>query len=104
MAKTISVLVLVVAAVGAGATARAADKAGGKGACYFASTGACWEKYTPDMCETQKFTPGADCPTANRAGSCKTGDGRVMRLYKDKYDAKNAASYCSMLSGKFDPK
>jgi hypothetical protein len=111
MAKTISMLVLVAAVVGVAGTARAADKAAkaGTGACYFELTGACLEKYTPDMCSADKvkFTPGA-CPTENRVGTCTMGGGRVMRLYKDRpaprgYTEKDAAAYCSGMGGKFQP-
>jgi hypothetical protein len=112
MAKTISMLVLVAAVVGVAGTARAADKAAkaGTGACYLEETGTCLEKQTPEMCSAEKvkFTPGA-CRTENRVGTCKLeAGGRVMRLYKDRpsprgYTEKDAANYCSMLSGKFQP-
>lgn len=95
---TLAVLSLLVAT-----RAAAADKGvkPGTGSCYFAATGACWENYVPDMCATEKYAPGAACPTANRVGTCKTGN-RVMRLYTDKYTVENAAAYCKALSGRFE--
>ncbi len=104
---TVAILVLLAGTAGA---ARAADKpgtgggkAGDTGACYIDATAACWENHSRLMCTGEKFSPGAACPTADRAGTCTTGEGKVVRLYKKLYTAQNATPYCSVLGGRFEP-